>query len=864
MKSQKRKSKDEETIIREITAYSGSKYFAEFIFAIRGFVIAKFLGPSLYGLWNILRVFLSAGDFVSLGSVEAMTRQIPKNAGAKTQKNNESIAQTTLSWTLLGSIFITILTFILTLTGIINENIYEVRLTSILFIGTSLYFFVSQYYRSHKKIFLISKISLAYAILNTVVGLSFLFFYEVIGLLYGMLVSYILIFIYVLRRKDITLKLSIDKTRLKALIRMGFPIMLLTITFFLMHKIDSIIVFAFLGSAMTGYYGLASFITLLVQYIPQTFTAVLFPRMMHKFGREKKKRAMLEYFTKPLDVLATTMPLLLGVIFINVDAIIVLILEQYIPAIMTLKILIVSLFFSAIQSVPNNILIGLNKQKKLMYVMVTILGISAVLDIAMVMAGYGIEGVAIATGISMFLASMVSLVLAAKELNVKKTIILKSLHSPIYAAIIIAILSAVIIHENIFIKHTIETLLFILLYSPKLLKLNKRMGLADKVLRSLTQASTQKTRNKKGPLNICALVPKAYPLFNPKIKSVFGGAESQMSLLSKQIAKVKNINVSMVVQDHGQKEEEIIKRVTLHKSFKQDEYTIQKIRKLRKAMDNVNADVYIQRTLTPWSFFLALYANLKGKAFIYMVAHDAETDGGHELFKNPLFKYFTEKMFILASLVVVQNEYEYENLKKLSKDIHCTIMKKGLIIPTKEKATKKYDCIWVGRCDEWKRPEVFLNIARLMPDKKFLIICPPATNKKRYFDRIVSQAESIPNVEFIKYAPNKDVKRYMEQSKVFMLTSTQEGDWPMVVLEACSTSLPIISYELEYGRLISEYQGGICVKNQKTLITTLNKLLKDTSKRNKMGANAFKYLKEHHDITKQAQKLVKLIREAEE
>ena len=42
-------------------------------------------------------------------------------------------------------------------------------------------------------------------------------------------------------------------------------------------------------------------------------------------------------------------------------------------------------------------------------------------------------------------------------------------------------------------------------------------------------------------MKVCFIAPKAYSLFNPSANAAFGGAEVQISLLSKEMAKNKEL-----------------------------------------------------------------------------------------------------------------------------------------------------------------------------------------------------------------------------------------------------------------------------------------------------------------------------------
>ena len=67
---------------------------------------------------------------------------------------------------------------------------------------------------------------------------------------------------------------------------------------------------------------------------------------------------------------------------------------------------------------------------------------------------------------------------------------------------------------------------------------------------------------------ICIISLKAYPLFNKVCNAVFGGAEVQLFLLAQEFAKNKNMDVSFIVADYGQKPSEKYGGITVVKSFK--------------------------------------------------------------------------------------------------------------------------------------------------------------------------------------------------------------------------------------------------------------------------------------------------------
>ena len=137
-------------------------------------------------------------------------------------------------------------------------------------------------------------------------------------------------------------------------------------------------------------------------------------------------------------------------------------------------------------------------------------------------------------------------------------------------------------------------------------------------------------------MKICFMAPKSYQLFNTKVKSTFGGAEVQLSLLAKEYARKDLLDVHFMVADYGQDKKEVWDGVTVWNTFGKG--MLGKIVGFLRTFHAVKADVYIQRSV-PFSFFLALYCLLWKKKYVFMLSNDGETDGDN-------FQYYFLKKFL--------------------------------------------------------------------------------------------------------------------------------------------------------------------------------------------------------------------------
>jgi hypothetical protein len=129
--------------------------------------------------------------------------------------------------------------------------------------------------------------------------------------------------------------------------------------------------------------------------------------MVCKYGETNERKAIENYFIWPMKILSYLIPILSGLIFLNIDWPIIYILPQYTPAITTFKIIIISLIFSVYTRPPKDILLTFKKQTRLLQILGLSIFMGTALDIFAIKMGFGIEGIAVATATTFFVSSII-------------------------------------------------------------------------------------------------------------------------------------------------------------------------------------------------------------------------------------------------------------------------------------------------------------------------------------------------------------------------------------------------------------------------------------------------------------------------
>ena len=360
---------------------------------------------------------------------------------------------------------------------------------------------------------------------------------------------------------------------------------------------------------------------------------------------------------------------------------------------------------------------------------------------------------------------------------------------------------------------------------------------------------------------IAIVAPKVYPVLVESGSETFGGAEVALSLVARELSESDSFDVQVLVGDYGQDDVVRLGSITLNRALKSGGGFLGNAWRLLACLHRVDARICVQRTLAIASAVLAIYCRVTRRKFVYWVAHDGETDGKHPLYRNLVSAYLVRLMYRSASHVIVQNSYEEQRLSEMVPGIQCTLIKKGIVLPEQQMAEElPIDGIWVGRCDEWKNPEAFIRLARDNRGFRFVMVCPPAEGKVGYYESVMAGTSECTNLEILGRTANREVLELMSRSKVFCMTSSQEGDWPNVVLEAASLRRPVLSLAINYDGLLSEYEGGrFCNEDYSFFSKEFRSLMNDDELRTKMGEGAYRYVREVHDVHEQTTKLTAVL-----
>lgn len=300
--------------------------------------------------------------------------------------------------------------------------------------------------------------------------------------------------------------------------------------------------------------------------------------------------------------------------------------------------------------------------------------------------------------------------------------------------------------------------------------------------------------------HVCFVAPTTWPIFaGVKDIPVVGGAELQQSVIAKALAR-RGYRVSMISMDYGQHEGTVLEGVTLHKMHKPDEgipvvrFFHPRLTSLWHAMKRVDADVYYQRTSAAWTGFVAAFCKAHGKRSIYAGASDVDFIPGRQDIAfardRKLFEYGLRRV----DRIVVQNPNQQADVRRhYGRD--AIIIPNCFNAPPGARADRSGGILWVATVRPQKRPELLLEIARRLPQLRFVMIggSDPGLRAEEYARSIRAAAAQVPNVEFKGFVPFEEADRHFGAARLVVNTSLYEG-FPNTFLQAWSRGVPTLAF----------------------------------------------------------------------
>jgi len=316
-------------------------------------------------------------------------------------------------------------------------------------------------------------------------------------------------------------------------------------------------------------------------------------------------------------------------------------------------------------------------------------------------------------------------------------------------------------------------------------------------------------------LHVCFVAPHAWPVFSgdPHIQAV-GGAEVQQSGLARLLA-ASGYRASMICLDYGQPARAQLDGVVVHRIYNMRHgvpvlrFLHPRLTSMWRALREADADVYYCRSASMWVGVVAAFCRRHGRRLVYAGASNKDfVPGQGGQLGNVRDRWLYRRGLAAADAIVAQNEAQRA-------DCRAHYGRDALLIPSlyrlpeRRRHEARDRILWVGTIHSGKRPEMLLELAQRLPQRRFTMIGPPREREAEVYERMRARAAALPNVEFTGFLPLAEVERWFDRARVVVNTSVYEG-MPNVFLQAWARGIPTVA-TVEVGvpahRVVADVDG---------------------------------------------------------
>lgn len=349
-------------------------------------------------------------------------------------------------------------------------------------------------------------------------------------------------------------------------------------------------------------------------------------------------------------------------------------------------------------------------------------------------------------------------------------------------------------------------------------------------------------------MKLCFLSLNAYPVLAGENFGYAGGAEVEQVYLARELIN-HGYDISFVTYRCGSKQIENIDGIKVIETYEREKATntsiFVKSMSLWSSLREANADIYFYEAGSYG--LLSIFCRLNKRKFIYRVASNANVlgkslDGRYNFYEN----MFTIHDIKTANIVVAQSAFQQQILRQRF-GIESMLIKNGLMLPLVDCEKSEIPIVlWVGSLSKIKNADIFLELAKSLPNVQFEMIGGEGDDKN-IFNRIKTEAGTLQNLHFYGFVPFHEINKYFRRASILVNTSSIEG-FPNTFIQAWANYTPVISLNVDPDNIIQNEKLGFCSGTFKQLISDVATLLEDENLRKTLGENARKYVEEEHDI----------------
>ena len=343
-----------------------------------------------------------------------------------------------------------------------------------------------------------------------------------------------------------------------------------------------------------------------------------------------------------------------------------------------------------------------------------------------------------------------------------------------------------------------------------------------------------------------------------------GGAEVQANYLGQELAqrgfdvyylcqtiKLEKVGTTIVIGD-------------LHVNWLKQSGKFQWLdqNKYFKALEKLKPDLVIQRLSSNVTFVAGKYCRKNNARFVWICTDNLSPYRNHSvrrfkqrfsqknisllryfifLLNSKIIDYYRNRGMKYVDLAFTQNDFQAEVLER-EFGLSSQRMISGHPLPEKNISVKQRlqnkIVLWCGNLGKYKRPEIFIHLAKKMQDSGLHFVMVGGHSDSKYVDGLFANAPS--NLDYIGQVSFKDSLQWFDKAAVLVNTSISEG-FSNTYIQAWLRGVPVIVFGADPDNIIQKNKLGYGVLGLSDAMVKISRLFCDIRAYKTLSENVAAY-----------------------
>jgi glycosyltransferase involved in cell wall biosynthesis len=242
-------------------------------------------------------------------------------------------------------------------------------------------------------------------------------------------------------------------------------------------------------------------------------------------------------------------------------------------------------------------------------------------------------------------------------------------------------------------------------------------------------------------------------------------------------------------------------------------------------------------------------AKLAGVRTVFASALDEDVEPRRAAFRRsrlwPLYAWGLRR----ADRIFVQHTGQLMRLHPRLRDKACVLPKVCPLSPNmKVHAQRQKYVAWVATLRRHKRPDILVDIARRVPDVKFIVCGGPTDylTTADYGMQMVDALTKLANVAYRGRVSSEEANQVIADAALLLCTSDIEG-FPNTFTQAWANGTPIVTLNVDPDNLIEKKGLGAVSRTVDGAISDITTLLASVDRREEIAARAKQHISDNHN-----------------